>query len=72
MGRGWSTYSFCKCGEAYHAAFGSKFHIHHEVCTSCGTPKNEWGPIVTARWESHSSLFSPVTWGTGRWVKRKN
>jgi len=68
----WDIYAKCpECGKRYKADFGSKFHIHLEVCKRCGTPKSQW-TLDTERWVSKSIWYKPSTWGTGHWETRGN
>lgn len=53
----WDTYAVCDCGWKQRVAFGSLFHLHHEVCPSCGQPKDCCMEVktmryVTGRWET--------------------
>jgi len=60
-------YAICpRCDAHYRAPFGSLFHLHFEACPKCGEEKSHW-PVRTLQWVSTSKLFSPKTWGTGRW-----
>lgn len=62
----YETRAFCPCGWNAHAPFSSTFHIHVEVCPRCGGNKEKW-VVKVVRWISHSRLFKPSTWGTGKW-----
>lgn len=62
----WNTYGVCGCGRSYYAPFGSRFHIHAEVCGDCGASKETF-KMQVRRWVSTGQLFKPKTWGSGHW-----
>lgn len=44
----WEIRAICPCGWWTYAPFGSLFHVHLEVCPTCGRKKREWS-VRTAR-----------------------
>lgn len=56
--------------------FGKLFHIHEEVCPTCGEPKlrkqiGSWSfynwEIKTMRRVFTGTWWNPFTWGNGEW-----
>lgn len=51
----WDVRAHCPCGWVARAPFGTKFHIHHECCPSCGSDKDAWvlktSRRVNRQWE---------------------
>ena len=45
----WETHAICECGWWTRAPFGKLFHVHHEVCPSCGEDKYSCMEVVTRR-----------------------
>jgi hypothetical protein len=62
----WKHYGVCPCGFMREAPFGMLFHIHLEVCPTCGSDKKTWR-VKVMRWVATGQLLRPSTWGTGHW-----
>lgn len=74
----WDTYAVCtSCDAKYQVADGRLFFAP-VACHHCGLRSNhsvfdrgpKW-PVKTMRYVSTAKLFSPSTWGSGRWEERE-
>lgn len=51
----YDTYALCPCGWYTRAPFGKLFHVHREVCPSCGGDKYRCS-VVVARVQNYGFM----------------